>query len=1557
MFSRFSNNMAEESSRQSRVSSRSRAQTPYENEEWLEEEFLRESVARSLRNRRSRSRARRSTSRVRHSRRRSGSSKRFEQRRERSSREDERNTTRSPRARYQEGSRSRSPVGRRMRASDCDGGTRELFSKFADMIQGLRQTKNKESFSNSNLIPEFDPSLKNQTINTWLMKVNESALLYEWTDRQIIHYALPKLVGMAKLWYEGLPSVLFNWSQWQDKLRNAFPADENYGQMLSDMLQKRARFGDSLETYFYEKVALINRCGITGKRAAECILHGIDDRSVRVGAEAAQFEDPDKLLAYLRNVKVRKSDSVARRTNRDDKRTITSISKPPIRCYNCKEEGHPVSKCTKPIKRCSKCNAIGHLDSECFRSSNSQQTKTILTINEPPINASDKYIQKVAIDGKDRIGFIDLGSELTLIRHSDAKEIFVTWDSTDSRPMVGFGGAVVNSIGSRLAEIKIQGVIAKVLCIIVPDLFLRHSLLIGQSFSEQPHVRIVKTDLELLVMNANDQQKCNGRQRLILRVADDSVVAGTGVVDVYCDSEYTGAVYVRSSYRGNPEREYCMADGLYKLEGGLGSFIIIPATDKPITFKKNELIARVEIVLESFGLSEINKVESHSQDYEPFTLSDLNFGDITNDQKFKLLNLVNRFRDCFAKSLRELGCTSVEEMTIDLYDDQPIVHRPYRLSHAERCEVQSMVNDLADSGIVRESNSPYASPIILVRKKTGDKRLCIDYRALNKKTIKQHYPLPCMEDQMNRLAGNRFYTTLDLASGYYQIPLTEDSKSKTAFVTPDGQWEFNRMPFGLANAPAVFQRTVNKALGSLRFDTAVAYMDDILVPSVSFDEGLERLATMFTKFREANLTLKLSKCYFFQTSVDFLGFEITSSGIRPGSKKIEAVKDFPTPQNVHNVRQFVGLASFFRKFIKNFAILAKPLTGLLKNDTPWVWGEEQQNAFQVLKDKLISRPILALYSPSLATELHTDASKMGVGAILFQKQESGEFKPVAYYSRQTSPEEQHFSAYELETLAVVSALSKFRSYLFGMSFVVVTDCNSLRATFMKRDMIPRVARWWSLIQEFDCDVIYKSGKTMLHVDALSRNPIPNDPIDLDLPCVLNITDEWLKTVQMSDSEVDRIKNILLDPETNNIVEINKNYCLKNNNVFRVTDKGLKWLVPKGVRWQILKSCHDDIGHFSTEKTLDKVSEKFWFSKMRKFVKKYVQACLECAHSKVPAGRKSGFLHPIPKVSTPFNTIHADHLGPFNPSKNKNKYLLIIIDSYSKFIVLRPVKSTKASTTIRIFKEYFGTFGLPVRLITDRYSSFTGKKLKVFLKDLGVQHIMNAVSTPRANGQVERYNRTVLDSLTAMNHGRDESLWDEKVLEVQWGLNNTINKGTGHTPAEVLFGLRLVGQSEGKLTAALGSDEVREIDLDAVRVDVDNKVTENQRKQKERFDRSRCAPRKFKVGDLVRVERNVLCPGKSRKLVSKCSGPYKVTQVFENDRYLVEDTPVTKKKGKASYKGVHPVEKIHPWLTFNNLDESSDSDLSDKSDSESERLVRESEGNTDKNKDVDMDVDE
>lgn len=1153
------------------------------------------------------------------------------------------------------------------------------------------------------------------------------------------------------------------------------------------------------------------------------------------------------------------------------------------------------------------------------------------------MEADSKFIKSVNVNNVQLTGYVDFGSQCTLVKESVIKVIVPSekWQTNNLPSLKGFGNTYVNALGKTKISLIIDDAKISVEAIVVPDSYLNYDVLVGQTATEQPHIWVFKSDKKLVI----SKKQMLDDKRLVLKSYKTVKAEGCISVKVFTDFKFNGIVFVENGNRFN----YCVEVGPYNITNGSGYLTILNYDNKIIKFKEGQVLARAFRIDNNIKkINRIHEVQNHGGK-PPLTLDDLNIDEnLDLNQKLKLFNTLNQYRDCFAKDLSELGQTMVAEMNIQLADTEPIVYRPYKLSHSEREEVRIMVDELLKYDIIQESQSPYASPVLLVKKKTGDKRLCVDYRALNKKTIKQHYPLPRIEDQIDRLAGNKFFCALDLASGYYQIPLSKESRSKSSFVTPDGQFEFKRMPFGLANAPAVFQRTINLVLGNLRYNIALAYMDDILVPSRSFEEGIERLEIVLQRFREAGLTLKPQKCYFFQNHVDYLGFEISQEGVRPGFKKIDSVKNFPKPKDVHNVRQFIGLASFFRRFIRGFGEIARPLTKLLKKNSVWLWSQIQEEAFDKLKNALISRPVLALYNPSLETQIHTDASKHGIGSVLLQKQIDGVFKPVAYYSRQTSPEESHFSSYELETLAVIAALVKFRTYVLGLNFTIVTDCNSLRATFLKRDMLPRVARWWSLIQEYDCNVVYKSGKGMIHVDALSRNPTTENAgiiKAIDTLDIMTITDDWLTTVQLADSEIQRIKKILSDKDFDDMVEIRKNFVLKRDRVYKVTEDGLRWVVPKGCRWQILQKNHDEIGHFAFDKTLDKVKEHYWFPRMRKFIQKYVSSCLECAHNKLPAGKKQGYLHPIPKVNKPFHTIHIDHVGPFVKSKRKNCYILVIVESFTKFIVLKAVKNTKSTSTIAVLRDYFGTFGLPKRLISDRGTSFTSSKFKSFITEIGVHHVKNAVASPRANGQVERYNRTILDSLASQNHGKDERLWDDRLLQVQWGLNNTLNKGTGKTPSEVLFGLRLTGINEGSLVSEIDDDIITNTSdenelsncykLRDIRDEVDDHTKKSQEKQKNRYDKKRKQALKFKIGDLVRVERAAHTVGKSRKLLAKCSGPYRVTKVLDHDRYEIEDTPITKKRGASKYKGIFSVDKIHPWLCFNN--EGSESSSGDSTD--------------------------
>ncbi|KAL0882020.1 hypothetical protein ABMA27_001769 [Loxostege sticticalis] len=1481
-------------------------------------------------------------------------------------------------ARYQDPSCSTSrddspPPAHRARYGTFDNSlhnlnNNDILSQFVSALKDIAKSGSHKINAGNNVIPEFDPLSKNQNIVNWLTKVEECAEIYNWDEREIIHYALPKLTGLAKSWYQSLPSVRFTWAEWKAKLVDSFPCRENYAELLTDMLALKARFGEPLEQYFYSKLNLLNRCNIKGRQAVDCILHGIEDRSIRLGAQAAQFDLPEQVLKYLKTVKVGNTRESVLNTNRaradkrqlNNKPTMTknsaNSSKPPIKCFNCGLEGHPSFLCTKPIEKCSGCHRIGHKITSCPNAqsrgvqsneksngkekqvlrvcvSNTSVDKNITILNvendhllkEKSLsdNSRDKYFMTIEVNHKPLDCYVDLGSECSLIRRTDALKLGVEQNSDNLPLLKGVGNNCLRAMSRIEANVNVQGITLPINMYVVDDSAIKQPILLGQNFTEHPSIMITKTPSQLIFEDSSSMHKLCLTTQKTTTIPQQDIKA----IPVICSTPYSGKIYVHGSVRGKAGAEYFLLPGEYELSEGKGNLLVQNIAAGPIKFLSNSLITRAIPVSSAREVFDISKIDI---DYNTLNCGSL----INDDQKQELKSLLDRYSDCFSNNLKDLGFTSATEMEIHLSDSDPIVYRPYRMAQSERTLVRDMVQEMLDANIIRESSSPYASPIVLVKKKTGEKRLCIDYRALNRKTIKDHYPLPRVEDQLDLLAGHKFFITLDLASGYYQIPIKEESRQKTAFVTPDGQFEYLRMPFGLVNAPSVFQRTINKILAEAKIKYAMVYMDDILIPAHDFSEGLARLQEVLDLLRSGGLTLKLSKCYFFYDKIDYLGFEVGSEGIRPGSRKTEAVSSFPVPKSQHEVRQFIGLASFFRRFVRDFAIIASPLTDLLKKNSQWEWTEKHNTAFQTLKNALVERPILALYDPSLATELHTDASKIGVAGILFQKNPEGVLRPVSFYSRKTTLDEQKMHSFELETLAVVASLARFRVYLLGVPFKIYTDCNALRTAMTKRDLVPRIARWWVQLQEFDCSFEYRSGVRMAHVDALSRNPVAPAIPETHILDVLTLEkDDWISTVQLADDEINSIKNILENPESEKILDIINNYCLKNGRVYRKVHNELRWVVPKSVRWQVLKMNHDDVGHFGFEKTLSRIKESYWFPKLRRFVKKYVSACLECAYHKAQGGPRTGELHPIPKIEIPFHTIHADHLGPFVRSKRGNSYLLVIIDGFTKFINITPVRNTKATTTIRVFREHISYFGTPTRLITDQGSCFTSHVFKKFIKTTGIKHILNAVASPRANGQVERFNRTILDALSTKSHSKDDRTWDDYVPDIQIGLNTTVHNTTKKSPSELLFGYKLINTSEAILNEVINDTlNITPADeLSGLRQETGERIREQQAKDKIRFDKTRKTGKTYKEGELVRVERMVnFNDGKSKKLVAKYQGPYRIKKILPNDRFLIEDTPLTRKNNRR-YEAIVAIDKIQPWLNFSTNYDSSDDESDNNSD--------------------------
>ena len=403
--------------------------------------------------------------------------------------------------------------------------------------------------------------------------------------------------------------------------------------------------------------------------------------------------------------------------------------------------------------------------------------------------------------------------------------------------------------------------------------------------------------------------------------------------------------------------------------------------------------------------------------------------------------------------------------------------------------------EMQEHGVIQPSSSPWASPIVLVRKKDGTLTICVDYRHLNSVTKPDTFPLPRIDDLLDQLGNAKFFTTLDLAAGYWQIRVADDSIQKTAFVTPTGLFEFRVMPFGLTNAPAVFQRLMQKVLSGLNPDGGpsfvVVYIDYIFIFSRTPDDHLSHVDQVLNRLQSAGLKLKARKCHFLRQQVEYLGHLITPRGLLPNPNKVRAVTDYPVPASVTQVRQFVGLTSYYRRFIRNFAKLAGPLHRLTQKDVAFHWSSECQEAFEVLKKRLVEAPVLVYPDFTTGFVLETDASYQGLGAVLSQKLKDHLLHPVAFASRALAKPEKNYAVTELETLAVVWAVKHFRAYLYGHDVEVVTDHSAVKSLLTASSPSGKHARWW--LQVFgsgvrSVNIVYRPGKQNSRADALSRNP-------------------------------------------------------------------------------------------------------------------------------------------------------------------------------------------------------------------------------------------------------------------------------------------------------------------------------------------------------------------------------------------------------------------------------------------------------------------------------------
>jgi deoxyuridine 5'-triphosphate nucleotidohydrolase len=461
--------------------------------------------------------------------------------------------------------------------------------------------------------------------------------------------------------------------------------------------------------------------------------------------------------------------------------------------------------------------------------------------------------------------------------------------------------------------------------------------------------------------------------------------------------------------------------------------------------------------------------------------------ELTQDQDQALNQLLEEYDDIFAAELHELGRINEVQHLIDTGDERPIRQRAYRATLPDQEFISNEIQKMVDAGIAQPSTSPWASPIVVAMRKNGKKRLCVDYRKLNSVTKKDAYPLPRIDEMMDALGKAKWFSSTDLTNGFWQIGMHPDSVQKTAFISREGLYEFNVMPFGVCNGPPTFQRAMDNMLGNYNWKFAMVYIDDINIFSETFEEHLEHLRLVFQRIREAGLKLNKAKCNFVRKELLFLGHVINKDGISPDPSTVQKIIDFPQPRTVKGLRSFLGLAGYYRKFVKGFSQIAAPLFKLLRNNITFTWTIDQEEAFNKLKKLLTTAPILIYPDFTKKFYLYTDASDSGLGAVLSQKDDQNRERVIAYSSVSLKPAETRYSTTEKEALAIVWAVRQFRHYLLGTTFEIITDHNALRWLFTKQtNPTPRISRWITTMMEYNFIISYRPGRVNQNADALSR---------------------------------------------------------------------------------------------------------------------------------------------------------------------------------------------------------------------------------------------------------------------------------------------------------------------------------------------------------------------------------------------------------------------------------------------------------------------------------------
>lgn len=904
-----------------------------------------------------------------------------------------------------------------------------------------------------------------------------------------------------------------------------------------------------------------------------------------------------------------------------------------------------------------------------------------------------------------------------------------------------------------------------------------------------------------------------------------------------------------------------------------------------------------------YNVSNIEKIGSADTDCDPrkatlpdddfLDLFDIDFNDYSLQQQQQIKTLLLKYKKLFALNSHQLGKLEGFEYHIDLVDNTPVKQR-YRPVHPRYYDkLQAQLQVMLQTGVIKECTSPWASPITIAEKADGDIRICIDFRVVNSKCKKDAKPIPRIDEVLQWLAGNSFFSCTDLMSGYWQVPLDKESQELTAFTAGSEQlYSFQRVPFGHTSSGNFFQRAMEDVLKSLIFKHCIVYLDDICIISKDFDGHCKSVDLVFDRLMNSGLKLKPKKCKLFKRQLKFLGHLVTEEGIKCDPEKTQLIRDWEEPKSTRDCRRFLGVIGYYRKFVSDFSRRAAPITDLLKGKTvkrgshrkfvpvPFVWGEAQRNSFLDLKQTLLDDIVLMYPDYSRGFILEIDASRAGYGAVLSQEID-GKRRPVAFGSRKTSLPETAYPAHKLEFAALRWAVcQRFREYLHHSTVDIYTDSNPVVYILKKMEIDAVSQRWCAELARYDFKIHYRSGKTNTVADSLSRmtepaqvdktvikkwcedlvvsehdttyttnsvkvlvNPVVkallsscSDSTPVEEQCYVSSEQNQTNNRETESDVLDKVDLIVdcsdhlnlqsLQDNDDNIqfvirhIVSNPNITYKDvrdqshfvKNLFKKRDRLLiedgllyKQRAKNGViNKQIVvnDSCvdvfidmyHNKQSHLGQERTLSLIADRFYWPRMVKDVSQAVRLCTTCSARKVKhsINKTQMFHRPLPKC--PMDVISMDHLTI--DSRDGQLKVLTIVDEYSKYLWIIPVKRENAAMTVdAILNNVFLKYGMPNIIHSDQGKAFNNRLVQKLVKTCGIQQTLSTPGWSQGNPIAERCNSVILDMLGTLRPA-EKTRWHRHCDYIAYSYNTSIHTATGFSPYFLMYGRhpRLIGDA-------------------------------------------------------------------------------------------------------------------------------------------------------------------